>query len=272
MVMLKSYKSLRNSGLVELKIALVLIGFTLASICLGGNVIGVKAENELVTRAANLAETDHIALLELAVENYKKNVHDYTGQLHKQERNGRKLGKKQVIAFKFMEKPYSVFLEWEKNATDADRLLYVEGSNDGKMIVHPTGFFSWLKRVKLHPHDKKALRSGSQPCDRFGFHRMMTEMLRVYELAKKQGHLQMTSLGWTIVDRRKCLKLERRLPDREEYGCVRLVVEMDVEYLVPVSVECYDAKDNLFGRYIYKNLRFNEDLTAEQFLPEANNL
>jgi len=219
-----------------------------------------------------LAKSDHIALLKLAIDNYRENIADYTGTLYKQERIAGKLGEEQVISFKFKENPFSLYMEWKKNAGPADRLLYVEGCYDNQMIVHPTGLLSWVKSVKRDPRCKAALRSSLYPCDFFGFNRMMTNSVQVYEQAQKNGDLETKYLGPTLIDGRRCIMLERVLPEKKEYDIGRLIVQVDVEYLLPVAVTSFDWQDNLISRYVYVDLKFNTALSDKQFTPEANKL
>jgi hypothetical protein len=231
-----------------------------------------QAQRPSPDKIIDLAKNDHIALLKLAIDRYQKTVRDYTGFFHKQERIGRKLGKTQLISFAFREKPYSVFMQWKKNPHGADRLLYVEGQNNNKMIARPTGLLGIVGSVKLDPRSKKVLSSSLQPCDRFGFHRLMAATLKIYELAQKNGDLQMKYLGLTEVDKRKCVKLERILPKKKEYKYARLTIEIDLENLLPVSLACHDHQGKLVGRYVYTNLKFNVGLTDKQFTRKANRL
>jgi hypothetical protein len=231
-----------------------------------------KAQKVSAAEIIDLGKNDHIALLKLAVDRYRTTVRDYTGIFHKQERIGRKLGKPQLISFKFKEKPYSLFMRWKKNPLGGDKLLYVEGQNKNKMIVHPIGLASIFRSVKVDPNSKKALSSSLRPCHRFGFHRTMTTTLKIYELAKKNGDLQTRFLGLTTIDKRKCVKLERTLPRKKQYRYGRLTMEFDLEYLLPVSVTCYDWQDKLVARYVFTNLKLNVGLTDKQFTPKANKL
>lgn len=218
------------------------------------------------------AKKDYSALLRRSIAHYEKNVRDYTGTFHKQERIDRKLAAEQVISFKFKEKPFSVFMKWDKNAGPADRLLYVEGTGDNKMIVHPTGLLSWIKSVRQNPRSKTALKSSLHPCDRFGFKRLMERLVETYELALKRGGSQTRYLGTTIVEGRTCLAIEIMLPELQDRKARKVALKMDAEYLLPVAVESFDAKDNLIGRYVYKDLQFNVGLSNDQFTPEHNNL
>ena len=195
-----------------------------------------------------LAKHDHIALLKLAMKKYENGIKDYTGTFCKQERLKGELGKEQTIAFAFKEKPYSIYMEWKKNSGAADKLLYVKAQNNNKMIVHPTGLLSWLRSVKRDPGGKDVRKSSLYTCDQFGFYSSMKRGLEDYELAKKNGDLEIKYIGPTKVHGRKCIAFERILPKKKDYGTARLIIKLDIEYLLPVALERYDWDNKLiFG-------------------------
>ena len=239
---------------------------------LQADALRTKPPDELTRQMITLAETDHIALLEMAVDRYDRTIRNYSGTFIKQERIKGELGPVQVIAFKFIQKPFSLFMEWKENPLGTDRLLYVEGRNDDKMLVHPTGLLKWLKCLKLGPNGKQAKKSTLRPCEKFGFRRNMLEALKVYRLAKKNGELTIKSSGAKTIDGREYLILERILPEKKGYPTARLVVRLDMEYILPVQITCYDRQGDLISRYAFCDLKFNTNLTDRDFRPKANNL
>lgn len=238
------------------------------------NGIAQKSENKKTIPAEiiNLAKTDHATLLKTALKNHKKNISDYTGTFYKQERLGKKLTPEQVISFKFKQKPYSVFMKWEKNPVTTDRVLYVKGANKGKMILHPTGLFSWIKSVKKHPRCKEAVKGNLNTIDKFGFEKLLERLINVYSTTKKNGDAKTSFLGISTLDKRFCMDLELIVPQKKEYIYKRLVIKVDAEYMLPVQINCYDFKDKLIFKYIYKNLKFNVGLKNKHFTPKINRL
>ena len=220
-------------------------------------------------RLEELAQSDHIALLKWSMETYQKRVHDYTGTFLKQERINGKLKKTEQIDIIFKEKPFSVFMRWEQNAGSCDKMLYVEGSNNNQMLVHPTGFFTWIKSVQRDPQGQDAKKATLRTCDQFGFYRSLKSLAELYETAHKRGDLKTRSLGETKVDGRPCIALERMLPNNNKYPYQRTVIEMDLEYLLPVKVSMYDWQNQLMGSYVFLNLKFNNGLTDARFTPKA---
>jgi len=223
-------------------------------------------------RLIEFAKTDHIALLQYAREHYSKRIQDYSATLEKQERINNTLKPVETLDIIFKERPFSVLMKWKKNPGKVDKLLYAEGHYDNKMIVHPTGLFSWLKSARRDPKGKEARQSSRRTCDQFGFYRSMDSLLKIYTLAQNQGDLRIGYVGKTMVDKRPCIAMERILPVKKEYPYARLVMEFDVEYLVPTAITSYDWQGRLVGRYVYKNLRFNIGLTQDMFTTKANGL
>jgi len=225
-----------------------------------------------IERLEQLARNDHIALLKWSLENYQKNIRDYTTSFSKQERINGKLKPIQEMSVCFKEQPFSLLMEWEKNAGVIDKLLYVEGSYDNQMIVHPTGIFSWVKSVKRQPDCKKARESNLRTCDQFGFARNLKNLLRIYDRAQKKNDLRTNFLGINEVLGRRCITIERILPPRKNYPDARMVINLDVENLLPIDLTSYDWQGNLISRYTYGDLKVNTGLTDNNFLPQTNQL
>jgi len=231
-----------------------------------------QQKSSQVERLEHLARTDHIALLKWSLDNYRKNVRDYTTIFSKQERINGKLKPTQEMSVCFKEQPFSLLMEWEKNAGVIDKLLYVEGSYDNQMIVHPTGIFSWVKSVKRQPDCKRARKANLRTCDQFGFARNLQNLLRIYDQAQKKNDLHTSFLGFNEVLGRRCITIERKLPPRKNYPDARMVINLDVEHLLPIDLCSYDWQGNLISRYTYGNLKVNTGLTNNNFLPQKNQL
>jgi hypothetical protein len=235
---------------------------------------------EIAQRAAHLARTDHIALLKWCRQRYDGKVRDYTCTLMKQERvNGqlRPAAKDgmQEIAVKFLDEPFSVAMEWKKNAPIGDKIIYVEGKYDNQMIVrlkNPVLRFLTGGSVLRRPDGPDARKNTKRTVNLFGFRRGLRELLAVYEAAKEAGDLTERFGGFADVEGRRTVVLERYLPARDEYPAWKTVVYVDVEHLLPICIEGYDWEKRLDGRYVYKNLAFNVGLTPDDFLPEANGI
>jgi len=229
---------------------------------------GAKVEAD-VAKLIELTKTDQVGLLKKAMERYEKEIKDYTGVLVKQEVVGKKLLKAQTIKFKFKEEPFSVFMYIKKNAMSANKVLYVEGANDGKMVVHPTGLFRWIKSVKREPDCAAAMKENLYPCTMFGFKRMMEKAMAEYEKGVKAGDITIRYLGRTDVDGRRCVAGERLFAKGKGYETGKMIVQIDVETLLPMDVRSFDWDDKLISRYSFSDIKINVGLKDSDFTEKA---
>ncbi len=226
-------------------------------------------------RLVQLAQSDHVALLKLCRQRYADSVRDYTCTFIKQERINGALGGEQEVGVKFLESPFSVAMDWHRNAPLGDRIVYVEGKNDNNMIVRPKGGLLQMLTggaVLRKPDGDEAMRSTLRPVSVFGFNRGLRDLIAVYDQAAASGELEQKFGGYADVEGRKTLILERYLPPRENYPAWKTVVYIDVERLLPVCIEGWDWEKRLSCRYVYKDVHFNTGLTDSDFLPESNGI
>jgi len=239
-----------------------------------GQIIG--SQPEAVRRQIDqLARTDHISLLEMCKDNYEGRFQDYTCTFYKQERINGRLGKPQTIDVKFLDQPFSVAMAWTENPPIGDRVLYVEGANDGKMMVRPaSGFLRALVggKVLRQPDDPEAMKNTLRPVNMFGFHRGLENLLEVYKEAKDAGDLEEKFGGYYQVEGRNTVKLIRYLPPKKDYPAWQTDVYIDMELLVPIRIDGYDWDKQLSCTYIYKDIRLNVGLSEADFLPSANGM
>jgi hypothetical protein len=242
------------------------------------NVVIARSQNvdgaDATENVLHLAKTDPVALLEQCIDHTRR-YRDYTCTLIKQERINGALGKEQEIQVKFLASPFSVAMHWTRNAPIGDRVLYVEGKHDNKMIVRPkSGFFRLLTggAVLRKPNGPDAMKNTLRPVNLFGFGRGMKELLAVYEQARDAGDLKTVFGGAANVAGREALVLERYLPAKDDYPACKTLVYIDPEYLVATCIEGYDWEGRLSSRYVYKDVHFNVGLTEDDFLPAANGI
>ena len=244
-----------------------------------GSVVIAKGQfgnpEDALEKLVHLAKTDHIALLEHCQDHYVRSYRDYVCTLFKQERIKGALGKEQEIQVKFRQSPFSVAMEWLRNAPIGDRVLYVEGKYDDKMIVRPKSGFPQLLTggsVRRKPDGADAMKNTLRPVNLFGFHRGMRELIKVYREAKEAGHLKQAFGEFAEVAGRRAVVLERYLPPERDYPAWKTLIYIDVDYLVPICIEGFDWEQRLSSRYVYKDIQFNVGLTEDDFLPEANGI
>jgi hypothetical protein len=180
-----------------------------------------------------------------------------------------------------MRDPFSVAMDWTQNPPRGEALVYVQGkykNDDGQsqMVVKPTGsaaqFFTGGSVLRV-PTSPEVMKETLRPVTQFGFANAMEDLLKVYRKAEKNGDLKQSYTGLKRVDGRKCLVLERILPEkREGYPAKKTLICIDAEWMVPTRISAYNWSDEFVSRYTYTNVKFNAGLTANDFTPEANGI
>jgi len=259
------------------------------SVTVGGSKLATTTDATATERIEKLAREDHIALLELCLENYDKNYRDYTCTLIKQEVIRGTQKPEQWMNVKFMEKPFSVAMRWlektPKGALDndqvkklyvpmGDRVLYVEGKYDNKMVIRISNplLRGLLGTQKRPPAGKDAMKNTLRPVSLFGFKRGMTSLLGVYRHAEKKGHLKQEFGGYVKIAGRDAIVLVRYLPAEESYPAKRTEICIDLENLVPIRIRGFDWDGQCTSRYVYKDVEFNVGLDETSFTPQANDI
>lgn len=229
------------------------------------------------------AARDPIAFFDEAIKEYDRTVRDYTCTFTKQELIGGQLTEEQVIRAMFREDPFSVCLEWVRNADKAARALYVADRwvEDGQQraVVDPAGAIASLlvSHVMRPIHGADAKKSSRRTIDQFGLRNAMSLIVKYGKQARDKGVLDLRYMGNGEVDGRETLVFDRRLPytgDETVWPDRVLVVHVDKKLLVPVLCISYadDAKKELLGRYMTTDIELNVNHADSVFTKEGMGL
>lgn len=234
-----------------------------------------KDASDIALDIEKMAKTDHVSLLKYCIDNYNKQYSHYTCTFLKQETIRGKLGKEQATTIKFMEKPFSVVMTWTENRpSPADRVIFVDGKYNNKILCRPVGLLGLAGTQIRDPLSEEAKASSINPITEFGITKMTQNLIGVYELAKKNGDLTEEFGGYFTLDGRKCIMIIRLIKESssQNYPANKTETYIDLEYLVPVCVKGWNWKNKLSCTYHYKNLKFDTDLTEIDFSTQKNDM
>jgi NAD-specific glutamate dehydrogenase len=248
--------------------AMVMAGDANASITLPA--VQVHADQERLA----LAQANPQEFLKKSLQKYNSSVRDYTCVFIKQEFLKGELSKEQKMQVKFREAPFAVFMQWIENPSMVDRVLYVKGFNDNQAMIKPAGILGWFVRSHVNrPVDTPdAAKMSRRRLDQFGFGNALKMITDVNDQAKKAGELKFSYIGTGKVNGRDTYVFERFLPEKSCYPDQHLVVYIDQEWLIPLATFCYDAREQLLGKYIYEDVKLNVGLAIKEFTAEKNGL
>jgi hypothetical protein len=136
---------------------------------------------------------------------FLKSIPDYTAQMSKQEVVRGQLLDEQTIFVKCRHQPFSVYLLWLTSDVGRE-VLYVDGSNNGKMIAHDGGWKARIPALTLPTDGTLAMRDARYPVTTAGLLGLIDIMLGVHEADLVQANYASCELDLSqSFDGRPCL-------------------------------------------------------------------
>lgn len=234
------------------------------------------AGNVLAGRSAMLFNA---LLLEEGIKRFSR-VPGYTATFYRRERVGGALGDEQVMQMKLRHEPFSLYLKWLVGDKGRE-LLYVDGENDGKMLVKVGGVKGrLLPPIKLDLDGAIARRESRHSITDLG-------LLRLAELVLERRRRELQQERGT-----RCRMFdEQTANDRLCYGFLieyadpavspvyrKSVVFVDQEWLVPIYIKNFTWPEGgtpadpqqldeatMIEHYSYSNIRLDVQLADGDF-------
>ncbi len=197
-------------------------------------------------------------------------IQDYTATFHKNEMVGRKRIT-QRMSLKLREKPFSVYLRFEA-PEEGREVIYVDGQNDGDLLVHETGLTSLIGTIGLNPKGSKAMEEARYPVTMIGMRTMLDQVV-----AQWQSEIAMTDIKVRYFPNAKVDDVECRVFESShaqkgsgiKFHMTRLYVAKENQ--MPVRVEQFDfpaktgAQPAIIEQYTYSNVKTNVGLKDIDF-------
>jgi len=300
---MKWVKGERN--VLRLTIVLVaVVGLATAGVGMAGSepepvvIAGVKVPANVPYALENGGVKDLAIPLELVKSCFTRinGVKDYTCLFLREERIKNKIEPLNYIMLKVRHKPFSIYMKWIAPGAHAGReVLYVQGQNDGKMIIHDDGIAgAILSRISLAPDDNLVKDRSRHPVTHAGILNMTRRLKDRWGAELKIGETQVWTSHKVKVAKRPVWFIKTLHPDDPKLSKVRggrymfykMHLFVDKEHLLPIRLEGYDwfvpaeqpgpldilrkpqpaSKDlPMLCKYTYLDLKFNVGLTDKDF-------
>ncbi len=277
---------------IQLVVGMVLAGFLYLQFALSDENEVVLHPRTPIVMAAMVAQDpfeklirhDPLQALKEARERHARQVREYRCTLVKQELLPSGMSEEQEIDVLHRIEPYSVVFHWRRNPGLAERVIYVKdrwvdadaSPEERDLALCQPGAVArlLLKSIKQPIHGKLAKKTSRRFIDEFGFNKALSLLIRFCDIAESKGELQLDYCGESRFDGRPVWVIRRTLPYSGEGGFYpdRIAeVFIDKEYRVPVAVYCYadDSREprSLLAKYEYRNIRFDANLSDDDFDP-----
>ncbi len=238
--------------------------------------------------------------LELAVDSYRhlrKNVRDYSCNVIRQERIRGRLRDGELMTAKVRHQrtrngevavPFSVYIKvLAPSRVKGREVLYIDGQNDGEMIVRNGGKRFAFVTASLKPTSAQAMRDNRYPVTDFGLENLVK---RLIEVIKHDIRLNVETVVEFIddaeIDGRPCRGIRVTHPTFDpQLKFHRALVMLDEQLNVPVHYEAYDWPDasadsppsdvadgevaaqepKLLERYTYRAIKLNPGFSQMDF-------
>lgn len=199
-----------------------------------------------------------------------KKVKDYTATFFKDEL----VGKTRVIqqmSLKFRESPFSVYLRFQKDL-DGREVIFVDGKNDGKLLVHGSGIESIVGTLKLAPDHKKIMEENRYPFTMIGMSNLMKTLVGQWERELPQSDLAVKMFPNAKLGNVECKVFESTRAKKTAEGQFHVTrLYTDKATQMPVRVEQLDFptkagdQPQVLEQYTYIDLKTNVGLTDMDF-------
>ena len=239
--------------------------------------IGDRDQTVLNGRMALLM---HLLMLEKANARLEK-IDNYTATFCKQERVDGQLSDLQIMEIKLRHSPFSIYMKWIDGGDVGRELLFVDGKNDGKMLVHVGGFKGrFLPSLSLHPQGTLAMEESRYPITKAGMLALiqMAISYRQHDLALANGVTCQMISDHKFDDRNcYCFIVEYNTPKISEIYR-KSITYFDKTLSVPVFIKNYtwphrigDCDENnldestVIEHYAFSNINLEKRLADADF-------
>ncbi len=218
----------------------------------------------------------------------RQNVHDFNCRLVKRERIDGILSdyhhvdmfvREEVRDGNRITSPLSIYLRFVGPSSVAGRrVLYIEGQNDGKMLVRNGGRHFDYVVAQIDPEGHAAMQESLVPITQTGLNRVLQHMVKILELhalADPSGeNTQVERIEGAKINQRSCNVVRILHPSKQpglEFHVANVFI--DVELHVPMRVDFSDWPKRagqtppLLAEYTYTNLKLNPNLPNSTFDP-----
>jgi hypothetical protein len=221
-----------------------------------------------------LARDDVIAFVENCLRRYQREVQGYKVTMQKHERIGGTLNPVEVIDVAFREKPHSVLMIWRQGARLAERSLYVEGDNDGKLLARPNGWRRFIVGdIAVRDVDGNDARSsGRYTMAEFGLKMAAQRALASLRDSQAKGDFHVEYLGIQNLPEaggRPCYTFRQSFAQPDQEGIKTATISVDTDTWLQVGSVLARDDGSLVGAYYFRDLVSNPTFDPQQFTRAA---
>lgn len=194
-----------------------------------------------------------------------QSVSGYTATFYRREVVAGSMGEPELMEMKLRHAPYSVYLKWIVGDKGRE-LLFVDGQNDGEMLVHPGGWKARLfPALKIDPNGAVARSESRHPITDIGLLHLTERLLirRRNDRTKQGGVTHEKREDCEVNDRQcHCFVTTYHAPKYSDYYR-KSIVFIDCETHMPIAIQNYTWPEQ--GEEIADPARLDEATLIEHY-------
>ena len=182
-----------------------------------------------------------------------------------------------TMTVKYRAEPFSVYMRFAE-PHEGREVIYVQGKNDDKLLVHETGLIGLVGTITVDPLSPKAMSESRHPITNMGLKPLTEGVIKQWENELKYGEIDVKYYPNAKVRGMECRVIESSHPrPRRQFPFQKTRLFIDKATNLPVRVEQYGfpamagQQPTLLEEYTYWNIRANVGLTDQDFDAENPN-
>ena len=181
----------------------------------------------------------------------------------------------QSMTMKVRHEPFSVYMKFVEPSAGRE-VIFVQGRNDNKLLVHETGFKALVGTLSLAPEDNLVMAENRYPITKAGIEMMLKTVIEQWEEESKYGETDVKYFEDAKVGEYVCRVIESSHPQpRKQFRFQMTRLWIDEKSGLAVRVQQFgfprkkDQKSPIIEDYTFSNIKPEVRLTDRDF--DTNN-
>jgi hypothetical protein len=177
----------------------------------------------------------------------------------------------QTIKLKIRHKPFSVYMYFQEPKAGRE-VIFVEGRNENRLLVHETGLASLIGTLALSPEDPRVLAENRHPITKAGIVRTVEAQIANWESERKYGEVEVRYFEDAKVGDLVCRVVESSHPQpRKQFPFQMTRLWIDTATGFPVRLQQFAFPRKSGGKapvvedYTFTELKTDVELTDRDF-------
>ena len=229
----------------------------------------VVADEKAAVRSAEHPLTPALQHAKACLEKAKA-MKGYECQFAKKEVVGTEMIS-QTMKMKVRHEPFSVYMLFQ-DPNEGREVIFVDGKNNGNLLVHESGFASLIGTLELAPDSSQVMAENRYPITRAGIAKMVEAVIEQWEEETKYGETEVKYFEDAKVGDSKCRVIESIHPQPRKqfrFHMTRLWIEEKTGLAVRVQQFGFpkkkDAKPPVIEDYTFSAIKPEVRLTDRDF-------